>query len=146
MGIVRENGDAYFASLTHDKVKQRLEELNISSESDDTVVNASRTRHIKIWHDHSSIANLGYLLVMVSLIYDPAFFYTRQEITDIVRFFHGDGPAAQFEAGNKQGGHYCCVGCGAHSGRFSDIAYCYICRRGKNLFSKGRLGGKGVSV
>ena len=80
---------------------------------------------IKIWHDHSSIANHGYLLVMVSLIYDPAFFYTRQEITDIVRFFHGDGPAAQFEAGNKQGGHYCCVGCGAHSGRFSDIAYCY---------------------
>ena len=43
MGIVRENGDAYFASLTHDEVKQRLEELNISfTESDDT---ASRTRH-----------------------------------------------------------------------------------------------------
>ena len=37
MGIVRENGDAYFASLTHDEVKQRLEELNISfTESDDT--------------------------------------------------------------------------------------------------------------
>ena len=24
-------------------------------------------------------------------------------------FFYGDGPAAQFEAGQKQGGTYCCV-------------------------------------
>jgi hypothetical protein len=41
-------------------------------------------------------------------------------------WFYGDGPAAQFEAGYKQGGgHYCCVGCGADHGRFSDIAYCY---------------------
>ena len=47
------------------------------------------------------------------------------EVRDIVRFFYGDGPAAQFEAGLKQGGSYCCVGCGAHSGRFTDIAYCY---------------------
>ena len=47
------------------------------------------------------------------------------EVRDIVRFFYGDGPAAQFEAGQKQGGSYCCVGSGAHSGRFTDIAYCY---------------------
>ena len=40
-------------------------------------------------------------------------------------FFYGDGPAAQFEAGHQQGGIYCCVGCGADSGRFSDIAYSY---------------------
>ena len=44
---------------------------------------------------------------------------------DVVRFFYGDGPAAQFEAGHKQGGTFCCTGCGADSGRFSDIAYCY---------------------
>ena len=50
---------------------------------------------------------------------------TGVEIRDIVRFFYGDGPAAQFEAGQKQGGSYCCVGCSAHSGRFSDRAYCY---------------------
>ena len=47
------------------------------------------------------------------------------EVCDIVCFFHGDGPAAQFEAGHKQEGSYCYVGCGAHSGRFSNIAYCY---------------------
>lgn len=139
------------------------------------------TRHLKIWHDHSTIAAHGYLLVLVSVIFDEAFFYTSKEmkelkntnidvpailqqvevhilgrsfsstedqlmfmearreclkemrekvctensveVIDIVRFFSGDGPAAQFEAGNKQGGTYCCTGCGADSGRFSDIAY-----------------------
>ena len=47
------------------------------------------------------------------------------EVYDILRFFYGDGPAAQFEAGHKQGGNFCCIGCGAHSSRFEDIAYCY---------------------
>ena len=40
-------------------------------------------------------------------------------------FFYGDGPAAQFEAGQKQGGTYCCVGCGEDSSRFSDIDWSY---------------------
>ena len=46
-------------------------------------------------------------------------------VNDGLRFFHADGPAAQFEAGNKQGGHFCCVQCGADSDRFDDISYCY---------------------
>lgn len=45
-------------------------------------------------------------------------------VNDCFRLFHADGPAAQFEAGNKQGGHLCCVQCGADSDRF-DISYCY---------------------
>ena len=50
---------------------------------------------------------------------------TGVEVHDVVRFFYGDGPAAQFEAGHKQGGTYSCVGCGADSGRFTVIAYSY---------------------
>ena len=46
-------------------------------------------------------------------------------IQDCIRFFHGDGPAAQFEAGHKQGGNYSCVGCGAETDRVDDLAYCY---------------------
>lgn len=45
-------------------------------------------------------------------------------VHDIMRFFHGDGPAMQFEAGNKIGGYYC-VGCDAHSSRFDDLPYCF---------------------
>lgn len=34
-------------------------------------------------------------------------------VNNTVRFFHGNGPAQQFEAGYKQGGTYSCIGCGA---------------------------------
>ena len=48
-----------------------------------------------------------------------------------MRFFHGDGPAMQFEAGNKIGGYYCCVsiGCDSQSTRFDDLVYCFRAHR-----------------
>ena len=52
---------------------------------------------------------------------------TGEEVTDTMRFFHGDGPAAQFESGNTVDGNYSCVGCEARSDRFDDIAYSYRC-------------------
>ena len=173
--------------MTQEEIKIRLDELKIphkdSCDLRQQLKEACRTRHLKVWHDHSSIAAHGYLLVLLSVIYDPAFYYTTNEmkslkgvdidvpatiekpevhiiarsssstedqllfvetrreclkqiketlrtttgveVHDVVRFFYGDGPAAQFEAGQKQGGTYCCVGCGADSGRFTDIAYSY---------------------
>ena len=142
-------------------------------------------RYLKVWHDHSSIAGHGYFLVLVSVLYDPSFFLTQQEVAlklgrdidvqstveapeihilgrssssledqalftacrneclsklstplslssgeqviDVVRFFHGDGPAQQFEAGHTIGGNYCCVGCGVKCDRIDDIAYAFRC-------------------
>lgn len=49
------------------------------------------------------------------------------QVLDILRFFHGDGPAQQFEAGNSIGGNYPCVGCGVKNDRIDDIAYAYRC-------------------
>ena len=46
-------------------------------------------------------------------------------IHDVIRFFHGDGPAQQYEGGHKQGGTYSCVGCGARTAMFDDFAYCH---------------------
>ena len=31
------------------------------------------------WHDGSSLANHGHLMIMVSLLYDPAMYYTDEE-------------------------------------------------------------------
>ena len=39
---------------------------------------------MKVWHDHSSIAAHGYLLVLVSFIYDHAFYYTSKEMKDFM--------------------------------------------------------------
>ena len=51
-----------------------LQKMNIPFSTSDDLLSklkhASRTRYLKIWHDHSSIANHGYLLVLVSFIYD----------------------------------------------------------------------------
>ena len=61
-------------------------------------------------------------------------------VVDILRFFNGDGPAQQFEAGHKIGGKYSCVRCGALTSRFDDV----ITHQGKhslsvrNLFSKAK--------
>ena len=49
------------------------------------------------------------------------------QITDVLRFFHGDKPAQQFEAGNNRGGHYPCVTCDAQGDRFNDISFCHRC-------------------
>ena len=145
------------------------------------------TRHFKIWHDHSTVAGHGHFLVLISAVYDPAFYLTAKEarqklgkeidvqstieapevhilgrstsslddqatynacrraclselsttvsmstgevVFDVVRFFHGDGPAQQFESGNTVGGNYCCVGCGVKSDRMDDIAYTYRCAK-----------------
>ena len=135
-----------------------------------------------MWHDHGKIAGHGHFLVLVSGIYDPAFYVTPEElqnkgenvdiiniverpevhiiarsgsadveqmaysechtectlelgksvetcsgtaITDVVRFFHGDHPAQQFEAGNNHGGNYPCVSCSTHKTQFDDLSYSF---------------------
>ena len=45
------------------------------------------------------------------------------EITDVLRFFKGDGPAKQFERGTQMGGNYKCGGCGCHSDMMEDLAH-----------------------
>ena len=164
------------------KTLQKHEEMGIIRNSGS---NSVGMRYLKIWHDHSSIAGHGHLLVLISVIYDSSFYLTTEEakkktgkdidvqstveipeihilgrssssiedqslfsacrneclrelstplylitgarVTDTVRFFHGDGPAQQFEAGNTIGGNYCCVGCGVNSKRIDDLAYAFRC-------------------
>ena len=45
------------------------------------------------------------------------------KITDTLRFFTGDHPAAQFEQGTKQGGTYKCGACGCKESMFDDQAH-----------------------
>ena len=51
------------------------------------------------------------------------------EVFDVLQFFHGDGQAQEFEAGNSVVGIYCCVGCGVQCDRIDDIAYAYRCQQ-----------------
>ena len=149
------------------------------------LLQCSKRRCLKIWHDHGKIAGQSYMLILVSSIYDPAVYYTPEELVsrsvsldvtcivelpeihfisrcgssdaeqfmlnefrtecvqklsepiyttsgqpmyDTLRFFHGDGPAQQFQAGQSRGGEYPCVACETSAYRFDDICYSYRCR------------------
>ena len=50
-----------------------------SSEKKIYLKKIERTRHLKIWHDNSGIANHGHILFCVSLLYDSKVFYTSEE-------------------------------------------------------------------
>ena len=46
-----------------------------------------------------------------------------QEINDVMRFFHGDGPARQFESGEQKGGTFYCSVCGSNAHRVYEMDY-----------------------
>lgn len=145
-----------------------------------------RSRDLLVWHDHSTVANHGHLVFMVSAVYDPALYYTSDEfykssgiqvnvqaeverpeiyivgrcrstdieqlaycetrceclqglteklelssgieISDVMRFFKGDGPAVAFEAGQQKGGYYFCSTCGMHATRSDEPDHFFRCK------------------
>ena len=44
------------------------------------------------------------------------------QITDIMRFFHGDGPQQEFEAGEQKGGNAGCASCSGGVRKYKDLA------------------------
>ena len=189
MGLIRDYPDSHFEQLTEEEIKSTLQQLNEGYGPTSTLEELrlkltaiSRRRHFKVWHDHSDVSGHSHFLVLISAVYDPAFYLTSKElenrgifidvqtfveapevhilgrstsslqdqmmfsecrkqciseldkklttkagtpITDVLRYFHGDGPAHKFEAGNKIGGNYPCVGCQAKSSCFDDFTHCF---------------------
>jgi hypothetical protein len=83
----RDKPDTHYANMTHEKVVARLREINEYNESDkldaeqlrEKIESIERHRHLLIWHDNSTVANHGYLLCLVSVLYDPAVHLTNEE-------------------------------------------------------------------
>ena len=48
-----------------------------------------RTRNLVMWHDHSTLRSYGLLLITIKTVYDPAVFYTNEELksTDHEKLF-----------------------------------------------------------
>ena len=81
LGIVRYSGDECFDNLSANEIYLLATKFNAHSLCE--LKRTCRTRYIKMWHDHSSIAAHGYLLVLVSVLYDPAFFYMSEEMKSL---------------------------------------------------------------
>ena len=90
MGLVRDHSEAHYEAMTYEELEIRLKEIGEFKEGPDgdrtreELVNSlkhwERTRHLMIWSDHSSVMNHGHILLTVNAIYDPAFYYTSQEL------------------------------------------------------------------
>ena len=85
--IHRDQPDAYFDTMDIKNVRHKLYELHERTDSIDTepalrqrLKQVSRQHFFKVWDDHATIAGHGHFLVLMSCIYDPAFYYTSDEM------------------------------------------------------------------
>ena len=81
---MRVKPDEFYDEMPREQVVSSwLNELNEYYESDGLtkrrkqLKTMERTRHLQIWHDHSTLANHGHILFMVSCLYDPAVHLTN---------------------------------------------------------------------
>lgn len=84
---MKGHSDLKFKNMTTEQLTEQLKflgELNESNDSSpevlkDRLKKHERSRHLILWSDHSCILNHGHLLT-VNFLYDPAFYYTREEL------------------------------------------------------------------
>lgn len=50
----------------------------------------------------------------------------KVSLSDLIRFFYGDGPGQQFESGEQRGGNAGCSACSGNSRRFADQTYSFF--------------------
>lgn len=83
--FLRQHPDNHYDEMPRLDVVERLTLLNEFDDADGLtkmrkkLKSLERTRHLAIWHDHSTVANHGHLLFMVSALYDPACYLTSAE-------------------------------------------------------------------
>lgn len=91
-GLVRNHSDAHYETMTYEDIKACLQEIGEYKELSSSEVtreellelrNWERTRHLIFWSDHSSLMNHGHILLTVNAIYDPAFYYTSEELNGL---------------------------------------------------------------
>ena len=78
--------DDVIESMNRDKLIHTLEKAHeplVGTESlpelQTKLKRTQRTRHLAFWHDHASILCKGYLLVTVSVLFDPLVHLSREE-------------------------------------------------------------------
>ena len=86
-----------------------------------------------IAHRSSSLADQACIipkrLAELEGLNEPLFTSGGVRVFDTLKYFKGDKPAAEFEAGISCGGNFPCVGCVCSSSRFSDFAHATSCEQ-----------------
>ena len=90
LGLVRGYLDTEYEEMNNSEVKERLrkigeftrevEEKCTPRQMKELLMKYERTRHFMIWADNSTIMNHGHIMYLVQCLYDPAFFFTPEEM------------------------------------------------------------------
>lgn len=86
--VLRQHPDTYYENLPEHQAETLLQQLGETSYErngniKEKLKEVQRTRHVKIWHDHSDLLNRSYVSFMVSFLYDPAVFFTDDEYANL---------------------------------------------------------------
>ena len=88
---MRDHSDRHYNEMNIHDMKARLDKLNEQLPEDGSsealhfekikqkLKTLERTRNLLVWLDNSPVANHGYLVCLVTCLYDPAIFYTNAE-------------------------------------------------------------------
>ena len=83
--FLRKNNHNHYEEMSETEVLGRLKDLGEHKENENLqkmkqrLASYETTCHLMIWLDNSTVANHGYLLCLVTCLYDPAVFYTNDE-------------------------------------------------------------------
>ena len=84
---MRLQSDNEIDLLTKDECVKWLHNLHEQTSDDEVemknrIKTLQRNRHIMIWHDHDTLFGHGYIFITVKVLYDPAVFYTQEEVAN----------------------------------------------------------------
>ena len=86
LGLIRIYPDVYFENLQTTEIQARMQEPgepHTPEEATETLCvklkSLNRQCFFKVWHDHLTIGGHSHLMILISPIYDPAFYYTPEE-------------------------------------------------------------------
>lgn len=83
--FLRAQGEEEYSNMSEQVLKDRLGNINESSESlskeqmKAKLKKIETSRHLLVWLDNSTVANHGYLVCLVTCLYDPAVYLTNDE-------------------------------------------------------------------
>lgn len=87
LGLMRITDQAQITQFTSEKLNKALvvRKISVAQEASDDdkrqlLLQCSTKRSLKLWHDHGKIAGQKHILILVAGIYDPAFYYTSEEL------------------------------------------------------------------
>ena len=69
-------GDKTFFHCLHREVEEKCTPRQMK----ELLMKYERTKHFMIWADNSTIMNHGHIMYLVQCLYDPAFFFTPEEM------------------------------------------------------------------